>query len=170
MTRHSLWIWLAVCLTVSAGAENYFVEEDEVTWKVNQFSITRWKTLVGGNEGGHIPQADIQFGLWELAPHAIYQGHRHAAPEVYHLTRGRVRWTVNGQSKDLGPGSTIYTPSNSVHRMENLGATPAQAIWLWWAPGGDRDVFNAPYEFTEPAPQQHPDASFSNGSAERLYP
>ena len=136
--------------TVSAP----FINASDVTWKVNDFPIVRWKTLVGGNEGGQIAQPDVQFGLWELAPHAIYHGHRHAAPEIYYVISGNGEWTVGTNSQMVGPGSTIYTAPDAAHKMVNLGDEPLRAVWLWWAPDGRREVFGGAYEYTEAPPKQ----------------
>ena len=152
----------------SSDQPRSFIDESEITWKVNQFNVARWKTLIGGIEGGQIDAEDVQFGLWELAPRAIYHGHKHAAPEIYYVLSGRVLWTVGEQSQEVGSGSAIYTKPGQVHRMENLTDQPAQAIWIWWAPGGDKGVFLAPYEFTEPAPNQLDEAHFSSPS-QRKY-
>lgn len=144
----------APATAAEAGFSGPFLQADDVSWKVNQFAIARWKTLVGGNEGGHIDQADVQFGLWELAPHAIYHGHRHEVPEIYYVISGEGEWTVGDSSQIVGPGSTIYTAPGKVHKMVNLSNEPLRTVWFWWAPEGRREVFSGAYDFTEPAPRQ----------------
>ncbi len=145
-----------------------FVNADDITWKVNEFNVARWKTLVGGIEGGQIDARDVQFGLWELAPRAIYHGHKHEAPEIYHILSGRARWSVGEATREVTSGTTIYTKPGQVHRMVNLTDEPVRAVWFWWAPGGDADVFLAPYEFTEPPPEQ-PEGALFETPAERRY-
>lgn len=168
------WLWMGVVTALPVQAEQAppvsgpFLDAEAVSWKVNEFAVARWKTLVGGIEGGQIEQRDIQFGLWELAPRATYHGHKHLAPEVYYILGGRAQWTVGEDSREVSAGTTIYTQPGQVHKMVNLGDEPVQAIWLWWAPGGDAEVFKAPYEFTEPAPEQPAGAQFKQ-SAERRY-
>jgi|TARA_B110000495_G_C22432083_1_gene272078 hypothetical protein len=44
--------------------------------------------------------------------------------------------------------------------MINLTDEPVQAIWIWWAPNGDRDVFNGKYTFTESPPIQPENVGF----------
>ena len=106
------------CLLMTAGVSiaqqtpaiaGPFLDQSEVTWKVNEFNIARWKTLVGGIEGGQIDRDDIQFGIWELAPNAIYHSHRHEVPEIYFVTEGKADWTVDGVTREVGQGMTIYT-------------------------------------------------------------
>jgi mannose-6-phosphate isomerase-like protein (cupin superfamily) len=144
-----------------------FLDQSEVTWKVNEFSVARWKTLVGGIEGGQIDRDDIQFGIWELAPNATYHSHRHEVPEIYFVTEGRADWTVDGVTREVGPGIAIYTKSGAVHKMVNKSDDNVKAIWIWWAPGGDREVFAGDYEFTEPAPEKN--GLFKEGVSEQIY-
>lgn len=161
-----LFLALVPCTGVAASA---FLDEADVSWKVNAFQIARWKTLVGGNEGGQLDDSDVRFGLWELAPNAIYHGHRHDVPEIYFVTAGAADWTVGAETRRVGPGSVILTPPGAVHRMVNVADTPVSAIWFWWAPDGRRAVFEGTYEFTEPAPEQPEGALFVDGAGERLF-
>lgn len=154
-----------------ASAENSgpFLDEMDIPWKVNEHQVARWKTLVGGNEGGQIDREDIQFGTWQLAPGAVYHLHRHEVPEIYFITSGRALWTVGDVTKEVGPGITVYTKPGAEHRMENLGDEPVNAIWVWWAPNGDTEAFSGDYEFTEPAPALPNGQGFKDGESERLY-
>ena len=169
--RHLLGVALLTLAHAHATAEtpapSAFISPEDVSWKTNAFAVARWKTLVGGIEGGQLPARDVQFGQWELAPGAVYHGHRHAVPELYVVLEGSVRWQVGEETRDLGPGDTVLTPPNAVHRMENLGDTPVRTLWFWWAPGGDASVFAAPYEFTEPPVPAPPGVGYDD--AERLH-
>jgi mannose-6-phosphate isomerase-like protein (cupin superfamily) len=164
------------CLLITAGVSiaqqppviaGPFLNQSEVTWKVNEFNVARWKTLVGGIEGGQIGHDDIQFGIWELAPNAIYHSHRHEVPEIYFVTEGNADWTVDGVTQEVGPGMTIYTKPGAIHKMVNHGNDSVKAVWVWWAPGGDKEVFAGDYEFTEPVPEKN--GSFKESVNERLY-
>ncbi len=157
----------SLCADPEVGAA--FLDESSVPWKSNEFDIARWKTLVGGLEGGQIPQSDVQFGLWNLAPHGIYHRHSHEAPEIYYILSGKALWTVGDEEREVGPGTIIYTRPNTEHAMVNRSSDPVQAIWVWWAPGGDAGVFAADYNFTENAPAQPANAGFHEGAAKKLY-
>lgn len=151
------------------AAEGPFLNENDITWKVNEHQVARWKTLVGSSEGGQIDDEDIQFGTWQLAPGATYHGHRHDAPEIYFITAGEVVWTVGDETRIVGPGTVIVTRAGQMHRMVNRTDQIVEAIWIWWAPGGDRSVFSGSYEFTEPAPASPNGQGFGDGETERLY-
>ncbi len=92
---------------VLAG-ESSFLDESAVTWKVNKFDVARWKTLVGGNEGDQLDQADVQFGRWQLAPGATYHAHRHDAPEIYYIVSGEAEWTVDSYRTRPDPQDGQY--------------------------------------------------------------
>lgn len=146
-----------------------FLDQKDVTWKVNEFNVARWKTLVGGIEGGQIARDDIQFGIWELAPKAIYHSHKHEVPEIYFIISGKALWTVDDETREVGPGMTIYTQPGAVHKMVNLTSEPVRANWVWWAPDGDKTVFFGDYAFTEPRPDQPEGAGFKKDDSQRLY-
>lgn len=136
---------------------------DDIPWEGSDgFNATRWKDILGGDGAGQIPQEDLRFGLLQLAPNAVYPGHRHAAPEVYYVLSGKASWTVGSKSFSAEAGTTIYVPANTVHRMVNQFDEPLTAVWAWWAPGGDQSVFDSSaYEFTEDIPDQI-DVGFSD--------
>ncbi|MBT5154551.1 MAG: cupin domain-containing protein [Gammaproteobacteria bacterium] len=177
VARFRFWRFVTLgCLLMAAGGSigqqapaiaGPFLDQSEVSWKVNEFNIARWKTLVGGIEGGQIERDDIQFGLWELAPNAIYHSHRHEVPEIYFVTEGKADWTVDGVTREVGQGMTIYTKPGAVHKMVNHTGDSVRAIWVWWAPGGNKEVFAGDYEFSEPVPEKN--GSFKEGVSERLY-
>jgi len=153
----------------SADEPTAFVAEKEISWKVNDFNVARWKTLIGGTEGGQIDAEDIQFGLWQLAPGSTYHGHKHVAPEIYYVLSGTAEWTVGTKTQKVSAGTTIYTRPGKVHKMVNLTDKPVETIWIWWAPGGDRKVFAGEYLFTEPRPAQPEGSGFQGDASEKLY-
>jgi quercetin dioxygenase-like cupin family protein len=63
-----------------------------------------WTTL----EPGHTPR-----------PHA------HDYEQIFYIVAGRVRFTVGGESADMGPGDVLLVPPNVVHFAETLGDEPA---------------------------------------------
>ena len=153
----SLLLLTAVLTSTSLlASEAVFLDESEISWKVNDFNVSRWKTLVGGDEGGELAEADVQFGRWQLAPGATYHAHRHEVPEIYYIISGEAEWTVGNETRRVTAGATILTEPGQVHKMVNLTDKPIDALWFWWAPDGRRKVFSGDYEFTEPAPAPMP--------------
>ncbi len=51
--------------------------------------------------------------------------HRHhASEELYHVTAGRGRMELGGESFEVGPGDTVLIPPGTAHRIDSLGPGP----------------------------------------------
>lgn len=48
----------------------------------------------------------ITLAIVELAPNAVVPEHRHAAEQLGMVITGRMHFTVDGETRDLGPGGT----------------------------------------------------------------
>ncbi len=48
----------------------------------------------------------ITLAIVELAPNAVVPEHRHAAEQLGMVIQGRMHFTVDGETRDLGPGGT----------------------------------------------------------------
>ena len=79
------------------------------------------------------------------------------------VTRGKVRFQIDGQTYDLEAGSFIYTPANAVHAFMDLGDEEAEILQFQW-PGG----FHVAYaELAEAFAGGPPDPAVMQGIAER---
>jgi quercetin dioxygenase-like cupin family protein len=68
---------------------------------------------------------NLTLAIVELAPGAIVPVHHHVAEQVGMVIRGAMRFTVDGETRDLGPGGTWRVPSDRSH---NAQAGPDGAI------------------------------------------
>jgi quercetin dioxygenase-like cupin family protein len=48
----------------------------------------------------------ITLAIVELAPNAVVPEHRHAAEQLGMVIRGQMHFTIDGETRDLGPGGT----------------------------------------------------------------
>jgi quercetin dioxygenase-like cupin family protein len=62
----------------------------------------------------------------------VKEVHTHDPPQdhVIVIRSGRMRWTVEDQSLDAGPGDVIVTPAGTPHAYEVLGAEPARVVCI----------------------------------------
>lgn len=67
----------------------------------------------------------ITLAVVELAPNAIVPEHRHVAEQLGIVLRGLMHFTLDGETRDLGPGGTWRILSNRPH---NVQAGPDGAI------------------------------------------
>ena len=82
---------------------------------------------------------DEDEGIWldyvevHLVTHPVGQVkemHTHDPPQDHVITirSGRMRWTVDGESFDAGPGDVIVTPAGTPHSYEVLGGEAARVV------------------------------------------
>jgi XRE family transcriptional regulator, regulator of sulfur utilization len=62
--------------------------------------------------------------------------HQHPDEELIIVKEGLVESLVNGELKQVGPGSVIFQASNQMHSIRNVGDTPATYhVIKWNSPG-----------------------------------
>jgi quercetin dioxygenase-like cupin family protein len=59
----------------------------------------------------------ITLAVVELAPNALVPEHRHAAEQLGLVIRGSVRFTLDGETRELGPGGTWRILSDRPHEV-----------------------------------------------------
>jgi quercetin dioxygenase-like cupin family protein len=60
----------------------------------------------------------------------VKEMHVHDPPQDHVITvrSGQMRWTVDGETLDAGPGDVIVTPAGTPHSYEVLGDEPARVV------------------------------------------
>ena len=92
----------------------------------------------------------ITLAIVELAPNAVVPEHRHAAEQLGMVITGRMHFTVDGETRDLGPGGTWRILGGRPH---DVVAGPEGAVVI--------DVFTpirsdwADRPIVDPAPAPH---------------
>ena len=91
--------------------------------KIGQLEI---RYLVDGTVSG------AGMGMFELivAPGArVPPAHSHTGnEEIVYVIDGTLRYSVDGETRDLNPGERMYTPRGSVHAFSNPHDRPAKAL------------------------------------------
>jgi quercetin dioxygenase-like cupin family protein len=91
--------------------------------KIGQLEI---RYLVDGTVSG------AGVGMFELTvpPGArVPPPHSHTDnEEIAYVLEGRLRYSVDGEVRDLGPGERMYTPRGAVHGFSNPHDRPARAL------------------------------------------
>lgn len=72
-------------------------------------------------------------GKLEMAPGGMVPEHRDATEEYIHILTGGGKFTIDGQTYEVGPGTTIYMPANALVSFEN-GSEPLVAIQVFAGP------------------------------------
>lgn len=64
-----------------------------------------------------------------IGPRAKTLAHRHrVAEEIYHITQGAGRMTLNGEVFDVQTGDTVCIAPGAAHYIENTGDTPLKIL------------------------------------------
>ena len=66
---------------------------------------------------------DLSAGLYVLEAGAIDPQQPHTEDEVYVILGGRSRFTAGDQTRDVGPGDTIYVEAGKAHRFHDIAET-----------------------------------------------
>lgn len=65
-----------------------------------------------------------------------HPAHQHPDEELIIIKEGTVESLVNGELKQVGPGSVIFQAANQMHSIKNVGTTPATYhVIKWNSPG-----------------------------------
>jgi quercetin dioxygenase-like cupin family protein len=59
----------------------------------------------------------ISFAVVELAPNAVVPEHRHPAEQLGMCITGTIRFTIDGETRDLRPGGTWRITSEKPHQV-----------------------------------------------------
>ena len=64
--------------------------------------------------------ADLSAGLYVLEAGAIDGQRPHTEDEVYVVLAGRARFTAGTETRDVGPGDTIFVAAEVPHRFHDI--------------------------------------------------
>jgi quercetin dioxygenase-like cupin family protein len=85
---------------------------------------------------------EITMALVELAPHAVVAEHQHPNEQMGVVLSGALRFTVDGETKDLRSGDTYSIPSGVLHAVV-AGPEGAVAVDIFAPVRADWRRFNA---------------------------
>lgn len=96
----------------------------------------------------------ITLAVVELAPNAVVPEHRHVAEQLGLVIRGEMHFTLDGETRTLGPGGTWRILSNLPHNVQ-AGPDGAVVIDVFSPVRSDWDALNVapqtPPRWPEPA-------------------
>jgi mannose-6-phosphate isomerase-like protein (cupin superfamily) len=66
---------------------------------------------------------DLSAGLYVLQGGAADRQQPHTEDEVYVILAGRSRFTAGDETRDVGPGDTLFVPASVPHRFHDIVET-----------------------------------------------
>ena len=80
---------------------------------------------------------DLSVGLYALEAGAVDGQQPHTEDEVYVVVEGRSRFTAGVETRDVGPGDTIFVGAGVPHRFHDI-TEPLRLIVVFGPPEGTR--------------------------------
>jgi mannose-6-phosphate isomerase-like protein (cupin superfamily) len=102
-------------------------------------SAIRWKILISGERG---PSAGLVNGIAEFPVGTRLPLHHHEPAETYYVVSGQGHMEIDGHDADIGPGSTVYIPSNAKHAVRCTGAEPLVFVFTFACDRFDKIVYH----------------------------
>ncbi len=68
-----------------------------------------------GFKGRFVHSENMTFGYWEVEAGGLLPEHSHAHDQITAVIEGQVQFTINGETKVLGPGSVAIIPPKATH-------------------------------------------------------
>jgi quercetin dioxygenase-like cupin family protein len=78
--------------------------------------VIAWQTLASNDV---TPSVGLTAGIVHLVPGGFLAPHRHPPAEIYHVIEGSAVVTLEGVSRAVTVGDTVYIPPNTEHGIRN---------------------------------------------------
>ena len=73
-----------------------------------------------GFRGRFVHSENMTLAYWDIAAGAPLPEHSHAPEQINEIIEGELRFTANGETNVLGPGSVAVVQSKAVHSGEAI--------------------------------------------------
>ncbi len=99
----------------------------------------RWKILISGERG---PSSSLTTGIAEMTPGALLALHHHEPEETYYVISGSGHVTIDDSAASLGPGASVFIPSNAKHSLRCTGTENLVFLFTFAADRFDEIVYH----------------------------
>ena len=77
-------------------------------------------TLPAGMSRRGIILGDVMLAMHETAPNLKCKPHKHDSAQIAYMLQGRMRMTIDGETRIINPGEFAYVPGGVEHSVESL--------------------------------------------------
>jgi len=104
------------------------IEEESVVVESGDDRGVTWRTLTSADRS---PTRQLTSGVCEIAPGGELALHCHAPLELYYFLEGTGVVTLGCDDYAVRPGSTIYIPGGTPHRILNNGPARLKLFYVF---------------------------------------
>ena len=104
------------------------IEERSVEVESGDDRGVTWRTLTSADR---TPTTQLTSGVCEIAPGGELALHRHPPLELYYFLEGTGIVTLDRDDHVVRPGSTVYIPGGTPHRIRNNGTTLLKLFYVF---------------------------------------
>lgn len=88
----------------------------------------------------------VNVGYTEVAPGQAGSRHTHIEEaEIWLFFAGRGLATLGDETREIGPGTVVYTPPGVEHEFVNNGDEPVKLFWFYAPSGAERQVIEGAF-------------------------
>lgn len=110
------------------GSRPIVIEERNVRIESGDERGITWRTLTSADR---TPTQELTSGVCAIEPGCELALHRHPPLELYYFLEGTGVVTLGADDHPVCPGSTIYIPGGTPHRVHNTGATLLKLFYVF---------------------------------------
>jgi quercetin dioxygenase-like cupin family protein len=100
------------------------------------FSELRPYRIWDGAHAHAVTGHNVQFGLIDLEPNIEVPEHSHPNEQLGFILQGKLRFTIGGETRELGPGDTYCIPADLPHQA-STGPEGCVAVDIFSPPRAD---------------------------------
>jgi quercetin dioxygenase-like cupin family protein len=101
------------------------------TWpdeEITEKGLVYWKTLLSGN----LTHSEaLTMGIAKVPPTETLREHRHLQGEIYLVLEGAGSVTIDGETRPVGAGTSVFIPGNALHSCENTGEADLRFAYVF---------------------------------------
>lgn len=116
--------------TPAQPSRHHFVKQGAGKIYKRDLLDTELKLSAPMTEGRFTYIDEVWFPGFKVGPHF-----HHSHAETFYILSGRVEWTVNGETHEMGPGDLVFIPPDTVHSTRVIGNENMRTLMIF-QPGG----------------------------------
>lgn len=121
-------------------SDQYFVSDEDVSTLMLDWGTIKWTVSPEVNDAER-----FSAGIVNLEPGDGHDLHTHPdSEEILFVISGEGEQTVDGETREIGPGDTIYIPEGIEHGTINTGWETLKFLAIYAPPGPEEVIAEDP--------------------------